>query len=334
MSARKMNGRCGGVVRNKRASTTSIAAACAADAMAIQLAAVSTRAASKARVGVRSDRSWPATRPTRDVLRPDGRQGVPAPHVLQTSKRSRPHVMTASHSIEGSAQRAVHAAPGFTALILGQRLGEWCGRASARRRHRAEHRSISSASRARCSRACRSAGRAFTKTNSRSCAKSATTATSALPSSAQRRHRAAQPDAFHLVPLIWERCGSSEASLRHRRQGVKEARYHQQHSPTGWCAWATAPPNPRRAERPADCGRYGRTVRPTAVDSSGARPGPAWAPRAWLAEMQALFDEAKLQMPTDTAFRSTGKRGVHSEHMGFLLSDMQYLQRAYPGGAW
>jgi ring-1,2-phenylacetyl-CoA epoxidase subunit PaaC len=50
--------------------------------------------------------------------------------------------------------------------------------------------------------------------------------------------------------------------------------------------------------------------------------------------MQALFDEAKLQMPTDTAFRSTGKRGVHSEHMGFLLSDMQYLQRAYPGGAW
>ncbi len=54
----------------------------------------------------------------------------------------------------------------------------------------------------------------------------------------------------------------------------------------------------------------------------------------WLAEMQALLDEAKLQMPADTAFRSTGKRGVHSEHMGYILTDMQYLQRAYPGGAW
>jgi ring-1,2-phenylacetyl-CoA epoxidase subunit PaaC len=54
----------------------------------------------------------------------------------------------------------------------------------------------------------------------------------------------------------------------------------------------------------------------------------------WLSEMRELLGEAKLPMPADTAFRSTGKQGVHSEHMGYILADMQYLQRAYPGGAW
>ena len=31
---------------------------------------------------------------------------------------------------------------------------------------------------------------------------------------------------------------------------------------------------------------------------------------------------------------TTGRRGIHSEHMGRLLAEMQHLQRAYPGGAW
>jgi ring-1,2-phenylacetyl-CoA epoxidase subunit PaaC len=39
-------------------------------------------------------------------------------------------------------------------------------------------------------------------------------------------------------------------------------------------------------------------------------------------------------MPKASAFVSTGSRGVHSEHMGFILAEMQHLQRAYPGGRW
>jgi ring-1,2-phenylacetyl-CoA epoxidase subunit PaaC len=49
--------------------------------------------------------------------------------------------------------------------------------------------------------------------------------------------------------------------------------------------------------------------------------------------MREVLGEAKLTPPAPT-FRSTGKRGRHSEHMGYLLAEMQYLQRAYPGGAW
>src|SRR4030095_13528633 len=64
--------------------------------------------------------------------------------------------------------------------------------------------------------------------------------------------------------------------------------------------------------------------------------GPRWSElrEPWLAEMAALLDEARLELPPDPKLRSEGKRGRHSEHMGYILADLQYLQRAYPGGVW
>lgn len=46
------------------------------------------------------------------------------------------------------------------------------------------------------------------------------------------------------------------------------------------------------------------------------------------------LDSAKLTMPQGTWFHSGGKNGLHSEHLGFLLAEMQYLQRSYPGAKW
>ena len=64
--------------------------------------------------------------------------------------------------------------------------------------------------------------------------------------------------------------------------------------------------------------------------------GPLWGDlrEGWLAEMAQVFDEAGLALPASVPFLSTGKTGVHSEHMGYILTEMQYLQRAFPGGAW
>jgi len=39
-------------------------------------------------------------------------------------------------------------------------------------------------------------------------------------------------------------------------------------------------------------------------------------------------------LPADRPFRSTGKSGRHSEHLGYILAEMQHLQRAFPGGVW
>ena len=50
--------------------------------------------------------------------------------------------------------------------------------------------------------------------------------------------------------------------------------------------------------------------------------------------MAQILAAASLALPKESAFRSTGRQGVHSEHMGYILTEMQYLQRSFPGGAW
>jgi ring-1,2-phenylacetyl-CoA epoxidase subunit PaaC len=55
---------------------------------------------------------------------------------------------------------------------------------------------------------------------------------------------------------------------------------------------------------------------------------------AWRARVAGVLGEATLEQPASTPYRWHGRRGVHSEHLGHLLAEMQYLQRAYPGAQW
>jgi ring-1,2-phenylacetyl-CoA epoxidase subunit PaaC len=55
----------------------------------------------------------------------------------------------------------------------------------------------------------------------------------------------------------------------------------------------------------------------------------------WLAQVRDTFAEATLTVPDESAWmQKGGKQGRHSEHMGYLLAEMQFLQRAYPGAQW
>lgn len=47
-----------------------------------------------------------------------------------------------------------------------------------------------------------------------------------------------------------------------------------------------------------------------------------------------ILNEATLLTPTIEYFQKGGKLGIHSEHMGFLLADMQYMQRSFPNMNW
>ncbi len=51
-------------------------------------------------------------------------------------------------------------------------------------------------------------------------------------------------------------------------------------------------------------------------------------------KVSAILEEATLQTPTIEYFQKGGKQGVHSEYMGFILSDLQYMQRTYPNMTW
>jgi ring-1,2-phenylacetyl-CoA epoxidase subunit PaaC len=54
----------------------------------------------------------------------------------------------------------------------------------------------------------------------------------------------------------------------------------------------------------------------------------------WKRQCSALFEEATLSLPTEAWHHKGGRDGRHTEHMGYLLAEMQYLQRAYPGAKW
>jgi ring-1,2-phenylacetyl-CoA epoxidase subunit PaaC len=51
-------------------------------------------------------------------------------------------------------------------------------------------------------------------------------------------------------------------------------------------------------------------------------------------DLQQVFTEAGLTLPEGPWHRTKGKEGVHSEHLGFILTELQYMQRAYPNMQW
>lgn len=55
---------------------------------------------------------------------------------------------------------------------------------------------------------------------------------------------------------------------------------------------------------------------------------------AYYARVNAILEEATLNIPESKWFQKGGKQGIHTEHMGYLLSDLQYMQRAYPKMEW
>lgn len=67
---------------------------------------------------------------------------------------------------------------------------------------------------------------------------------------------------------------------------------------------------------------------------AGIAPTLASLKPHWMARMQALLEEATLQEPAASGFISTGKQGEHSEHLGYLLAEMQSLARKHPGATW
>lgn len=143
--------------------------------------------------------------------------------------------------------------------------------------------------------------------------------------------------------LLWSKLADSrDAELAAiAGKAVKEARYHQQHA-ADWLvrlAGGTEESRRRIDKAVAQLWPYHAELFTfDAVDQAAleAGLGPRWGDLkdAWLAEMAQVFDEAGLVLPAPVAFLSTGKNGVHSEHMGYILADMQQLQRAYPGGVW
>ena len=145
------------------------------------------------------------------------------------------------------------------------------------------------------------------------------------------------------LKLLWQRLlDSTDMELAGiAGKAIKEARYHQEHSADWVARLGDGTPESRRRMEAALGSLWPYAAElfdADAIDDAAQVQGlgPRWADlrEPWLAEMTAILHEARLEPPPPSAFCSTGQRGRHSEHMGYILAEMQYLQRAYPGGVW
>jgi ring-1,2-phenylacetyl-CoA epoxidase subunit PaaC len=68
--------------------------------------------------------------------------------------------------------------------------------------------------------------------------------------------------------------------------------------------------------------------------NAGVAPKLAELRAAWLARIGPVLAAATLRIPAEVPYSWFGKQGEHSEHLGYLLAELQYLQRTYPGARW
>jgi len=148
--------------------------------------------------------------------------------------------------------------------------------------------------------------------------------------------------ASFLKPL-WQRLQTSnDAELAAvAGKAIKEARYHQQHAGDWVVRLGDGTDESHRRMQdalnqlwPYTTEMFNNDVVDDAAHDAGLGPRFGDVKTDWLAGMDAVLSAATLQLPKANAFASTGKVGRHSEHMGFLLTDMQHLQRSFPGGVW
>jgi len=142
---------------------------------------------------------------------------------------------------------------------------------------------------------------------------------------------------------LWQKLASSTDTELAAIAGkaLKETRYHLQHA-ADWTVRlgdGTEESHARMQKAldylwPYTAEFFSATAEDAAVEAAGV--GPAWATleSTWEAVVRPVLEVATLAVPARMPFLSRGKQGQHTESMGHLLTEMQYLQRTYPGGTW
>ncbi|HXC21550.1 MAG TPA: 1,2-phenylacetyl-CoA epoxidase subunit PaaC [Steroidobacteraceae bacterium] len=148
-------------------------------------------------------------------------------------------------------------------------------------------------------------------------------------------------DAFQLE--LYERMAAStdERLAAIAAKSVKETRYHLRYSGSWLVRLGDGTQKSHALAQAALERLWPFTVELFAEDDldcamadCGVAPRLAEMHTAWTLRLDELLAQATLKRPSDRAHSWHGKRGQHSEHLGYILAEMQYLQRAHPGARW
>ena len=126
------------------------------------------------------------------------------------------------------------------------------------------------------------------------------------------------------------------------KKSIKEVRYHLEHS-SNWILRlgdGTDESHLRMQNAIDKLWNYGFSLvkevdqNDIVVDQEKTGISPANLEDGWFKAVSEVIKEATIKLPEEFWIQKGGKSGRHSEHLGHLLSEMQFLQRAYPGNEW
>lgn len=72
----------------------------------------------------------------------------------------------------------------------------------------------------------------------------------------------------------------------------------------------------------------------TELQKMGLLPDYSLVREQWVLHVEKIMETAGLSLPKDIFMHKGGKEGKHTEALGFILAELQYMQRAYPGCTW
>lgn len=143
---------------------------------------------------------------------------------------------------------------------------------------------------------------------------------------------------YHYQALLQSR---DERLAAIAQKALKEVTYHLRYS-SEWTIRlgdGTEESHRRMQEAVDDLWMYtGELTTPNDVERQAAETGVGsdleQIRPLWEAKVQEVLQEATLRLPMNNWMQSGGKDGRHTEHLGYILAEMQFMQRAYPGLQW
>jgi len=148
-------------------------------------------------------------------------------------------------------------------------------------------------------------------------------------------------DVYHLA-FLSELEKSKDLTLSAiAKKSIKEVRYHERFS-TDWVKRlgdGTEESKEKMQEAINDLWRYTdelfqQTEAEKAMEAEGIGVDVTTLKSAYYSKVTDLLEEATLNIPESKYFQKGGKEGKHTEHMGYILAELQFMQRAYPNMEW
>lgn len=148
-------------------------------------------------------------------------------------------------------------------------------------------------------------------------------------------------DVYHLL-LLEELQNSSDATLSAiAKKSIKEVSYHTRFS-SDWIRRlgdGTEESHNRIQTAITDLWVFTeelflQTEAEKAMVAEGIGVDVTQLKEAFYKRVNTILEESTLETPTIEYFQKGGKQGIHSEHMGYILTELQYMQRTYPNMTW